>query len=117
MSEQQEEFQTITLEVRNQASIFDGLKRFTTAEEISGFRCSACNQAVDITRQTVINKQPNYLFLHLQRLVFDFETLQNTKINTKVSFPNILNIKPYTKGEIFKDKKDLLERAKREALQ
>jgi Ubiquitin carboxyl-terminal hydrolase len=63
----------------------------------------------------VINKLPNYLFLHLQRLVFDFDTLQNAKINTRVEFPNILNVKAYTKGEIFKDKKDLLEKAKRDA--
>lgn len=114
MSEQQEEFQTITLEVKNQASIYDGLKRFASAEEIAGFRCEACKQQVDITRRTVINKPPNYLFLHLQRLVFDFDTLQNTKINTRVEFPSVLNIKPFTKQEVFKEQKQLLEQANRE---
>lgn len=100
--------------MRNQSSIFDSLKRFTTAEEIAGFRCESCKQSVDITRRTVINKLPNYLFLHLQRLVFDFDTFQNTKINTRLEFPKLLNIKPYTKQEVFKEQKELLEKARRD---
>lgn len=116
MSEREEEFQTIPLEVKNQSSIFDGLKRFTTGEEISGFKCEACNQNADITRMTAISKMPNYLFLHLQRLVFDMEEMQNVKINSRIEFPNQLNLKPYTKGEVFKEKKEKLENARKDEL-
>lgn len=36
------------------------------------------------------------LFVHLQRIVFSFDTFANEKINTKLEFPQILNLKPYT---------------------
>jgi hypothetical protein len=34
--------------------------------------------------------------VHLQRIVFSFDTFANEKINTKLEFPNILDLKPYT---------------------
>jgi len=36
------------------------------------------------------------LFVHLQRIVFSFDTFANEKINTKLEFPQILNLRPYT---------------------
>lgn len=36
------------------------------------------------------------LILHLQRLVFNFETFQNDKLNSFLEFPNTLDLKPYS---------------------
>ena len=34
--------------------------------------------------------------MHLQRIVFSFDTFTNEKINTKLEFPKVLDLKPYT---------------------
>lgn len=36
------------------------------------------------------------LFVHLQRLVFNFDTFQNDKVNTALEFPDTLDLKPYS---------------------
>jgi hypothetical protein len=43
---------------------------------------------------------PNILMIHLKRIVFDFDTFLNTKINSKLEFPEYLNIEAYTKEGI-----------------
>jgi len=44
----------------------------------------------------MIGDTPNVLFVHLQRIVFSFDTFANEKINSKLEFPSILNLRPYT---------------------
>jgi ubiquitin carboxyl-terminal hydrolase 34 len=107
LSEKQEEFKTVQLEVRNQPNVYAGLKRFTAAEQIEGYDCSACKQKAEISRRIVLHKLPNFLILHLQRIVFDPETFMNKKINARVEFPSVLNVKPFTSQEIFKDQQEV----------
>ena len=38
---------------------------------------------------------PNILILHLQRIVFNLDTLTNEKINSRVDFPQELNLSQY----------------------
>lgn len=38
--------------------------------------------------------------IHLKRIVFDFDTFLNIKINSKIEFPEFLNIESYTKEGI-----------------
>ena len=51
--------------------------------------------------------------VHLQRIIFDFDTFQNVKLNTRLEFPNVLNMKPYMMSEIMKQEKELLKKAKK----
>ena len=44
----------------------------------------------------MIGTTPNVLFVHLQRIVFSFDTFANEKINSKFEFPNTLDLKPYS---------------------
>jgi Ubiquitin carboxyl-terminal hydrolase len=60
----------------------------------------------------VLSKLPNMLIIHLQRIVFDFDTLMNQKLNSRVEFPNVLNLKPYMLNEVMKQEKDLLKKTK-----
>ena len=39
---------------------------------------------------------PNTLIVHLQRIVFSFDTLQNDKVNARFEFPTLLNLKDYS---------------------
>jgi len=44
-----------------------------------------------------MSELPNFLFLYLQRIVFDVETMMNKKLSDRFEFPNKLNVEPYTK--------------------
>ena len=36
------------------------------------------------------------LIVHLQRIIFNFDTFQNDKINSYFDFPNILDLKDFS---------------------
>ena len=58
-----------------------------------------------------IEKLPNTLIIHLQRITFDFEVMKNVKYNDKLEFPNLLDLKEFSTEEIMKqDKKSLKKR-------
>ena len=46
---------------------------------------------------------PNVLIVHLKRIVFCFDTLQNDKVNSRFDFPNILDLKDYSFKNVMKD--------------
>jgi len=70
----EEQFFNLSLEVQNQNSIYDGLKRLVTGETINDYKCDACLNRVDIEKKTVVEKLPNTLIIHLQRIIFDMDT-------------------------------------------
>jgi ubiquitin carboxyl-terminal hydrolase 34 len=82
-----------SLEVQNQNSIHDDLNRLVTGETINDYQCNACKQRVDIEKKTVVEVLPNTLILHLQRMIFDMDTFMNKKLNTRVEFPQVLNMR------------------------
>ena len=56
---------------------------------------------------------PNTLILHLSRIQMDLETFMNKKLNDRVEFPNILNMKPYMKNEVLKQEKEAIDKARK----
>ena len=38
---------------------------------------------------------PNVLIFHLQRIIFDYQTFGNKKVNSKFEFPSILDLNRY----------------------
>jgi len=68
---------------------------------------------VDVQKKTVIDRLPNVLIVHLQRIIFDFDSLQNQKLNSRVEFPNVLNMRPYMLSEVLKEEKDNLKELKK----
>jgi uncharacterized UBP type Zn finger protein len=61
----------------------------------------------------VVNTLPNTLILHLSRIQMDLETFMNKKLNDRVEFPNILNMKPYMKNEVLKQEKEAIDKARK----
>ena len=61
----QEQFFNLSIQVQNQNTVYDGLKRLVTGETISDYKCDACKNRVDIEKKTVVEKLPNTLILHL----------------------------------------------------
>jgi ubiquitin carboxyl-terminal hydrolase 34 len=79
------------------------LNALIEGETISDFLCDGCNKKVDISKRTLLSTLPNVLVVHLQRIIFDFNTFRNEKINTLFEFPKILDLKPYSFYEVMKN--------------
>ncbi len=48
-----------------------------------------------ITKQLRIKKLPKFLFLHLQRLIFDLESLSKIKLEHLVDYPEYLDLSDF----------------------
>jgi ubiquitin carboxyl-terminal hydrolase 34 len=88
--------------VKDINSVYESLQTLITGEVISDFKCEGCDKKVDITKRTLISQTPNVLIVHLQRLLFDFDTFRNEKNNEHFAFPNTLDLKDYTYHEVMK---------------
>ena len=112
----EENFYNLSLEVRNQKTIYDSLEKYITGEIINDYMCEDCNKKVDTTKRCCLSFLPNILIVHLQRIVFNLDTLMNEKINSKLEFPFELNLEPYTVEGIQwrEEKKKAEESAKNE---
>lgn len=61
-------------------------------------RCYSCNSKQPALKGLLVKKLALILMLNIQRFVFDFETIQLSKVYTKVRFPQIPNMNPYING-------------------
>ncbi|KRW99755.1 Armadillo-type fold [Pseudocohnilembus persalinus] len=93
----EETFTNLSIEVKNQKSVYTSMEKFIQGEVINDYNCSACEKKVDIKKRCCLSSLPNVLIMHLQRIIFDLDYLQNVKINSKLEFPLDLNLEPYTK--------------------
>ena len=93
-----EEFYTLSLEVRNKATVYDSLRKQLDGEVIEDYKCDACNQSVKLQNRTLLGSMPNVLIVHLQRITQNFETwpFTNEKINSRLEFPPILDLNKYS---------------------
>jgi len=92
-----ETFYTVSLEVRNMKSLYDSFEKSIAGETIDDYFCDECKKKNSITKRGCIEYLPNVMIVHLQRIVFDLDTLMNQKINSRLEFPFELNMEPYTK--------------------
>jgi len=91
-----EDYYTLSLEIKNRRTLGDSLDRFIAESTVSDYKCSKCQNRVDATKRTIISTLPNVLIIHLQRFSFNFDTLMNEKIHTRLEFPTILDMTSYT---------------------
>jgi ubiquitin C-terminal hydrolase len=95
-----EDYNNLSLDVKYSKTLSESLQRFTAGDTISDYNCEKCNKRVDITKRNLIETVPNVLIMHLQRIVFNFDTFANEKINSRLEFPNTVDLYPYTKTGI-----------------
>ena len=100
--ENREDFYTLSLDVKHSKTLAESLQRFISGDKISDYMCENCNKYVEITKRNLIESTPNILILHLERIVFTLDGFVNEKINTRLEFPNTLDLHPYTKACIEK---------------
>lgn len=67
-----EDYYVLTLEIKNNKSLQECFQKLAEPEVITDYYCENCDKKVEtIEKQVKIKKLPRFLFLHLQRLVFD----------------------------------------------
>ena len=54
-----------------------------------------CDKKVDINKRCSFIDMPNILMIHLQKIVFNFDTLLNEKIADRFEFPTMINMENY----------------------
>jgi ubiquitin C-terminal hydrolase len=98
-SEREEPFFMLTAEVKDKTSLEDSLELYVTGEMLSGdnkIEDSSTGKKVDALRRCTIRTLPEVLIIHLKRFEFDLETMNRQKLNDLISFPEELDMFPYT---------------------
>ena len=88
-------FKSISVEVDKYKTLEESLDKYISSEKIKDYECSSCKKKVTINRESKISLLPNYLVIHLKRLVNNVETNKIVKINSRFEFPLKLNISKY----------------------
>ena len=83
-----EDFYNLSLIVREVKSVYESLQKDVEGETINEYNCDGCNKKVDLSKRTLIAETPNVLIVHLKRLEFNYESMQQEKLNTILKFPH-----------------------------
>ena len=86
-------FYNLSLQVKGSSGIYDSLGGLVKGQTIEDYLCEGCNKRVNVVKRSLLADMPNVLVVHLQRIVFSFDTLANDKVNSRFEFPNVLDLK------------------------
>ena len=96
ISERKENINYLSLDIKNCDNIQKCLDKFIAEEKIEDYHCEKCDKKITNIKNVLIDKIPNILIIHLQRIAFSYETFNMEKINDYIYFEKTLNIKNYT---------------------
>lgn len=96
MRKSYEDFYNLSLGVKGNRDLSDALNKYITGDTISDYFCDKCKKKVDVVKRTSLHELPNVLIVHLQRIIFNFDTMMNEKINSRLEFPTEFDMEPYT---------------------
>ncbi|TMW63070.1 hypothetical protein Poli38472_005688 [Pythium oligandrum] len=100
-NEKEDPFIRVPLEIRGKESIEESLASYVEGELMHGdnkVTCDECETKRVTLRRIVLGDLPNMLIVHLKRFDYNFMTNETVKLNSRCSFPMLLNMKPYTKA-------------------
>ena len=109
-----EDFYNLSLTVKDIKSLYASLQMQVDGEVINDYQCDVCKKRVDISRRVLLSSAPNVLVVHLQRIIFNFDTFRNDKINSMFEFPSHLDLTPYSFYEVMKKENRLDKKPKGE---
>ena len=98
ISENFEEFKSLSIEVENLKNLEESLTKYFSEEIIEDYQCSNCNKKVNLNRYTKFSELPNYLVIHLKRIINNFTTDELIKVNSKFEFDTNLNLKKFSEN-------------------
>jgi ubiquitin carboxyl-terminal hydrolase 34 len=91
-----EDFYNLSVGVKGFKTLAESLNKFVSGDTISDYFCETCKKKVDVVKRTSLHELPNVLIIHLQRIIYNFDTFMNEKINSRLEFPKDFSIEPYT---------------------
>ena len=94
-SYKEDEFKLITLKVKEMRDIFQSFENYISEEIIEGYKCENCNKKVNLKKSNIILDLPNILVIHLNRMIYNNNTGEFEKMNSKLDFPLELDMKKY----------------------
>ena len=103
-SERKENINYLSLDIKESKNVEDCLNKFIAEEKIEDYHCEKCDKKITNIKRVLIDKIPNILIIHLQRIAFSYETFNMEKINIPIRFDESFNIKKYT---LYKDNNDI----------
>ena len=100
VSEREEDFVQIELQVKGHESIERALDTMILGEMLEGDNAYQIEGGgkVDAQMRKCLGELPRTLIIQLKRFELDFETMNNIKLNSAVAFPTRLDLEPYTKA-------------------
>ena len=96
ISERRENINYLSLDIKNTTNVDKCLENFIKEETIEDYHCEKCDKKITNIKNVLIDKIPNFLIIHLQRITFSYETFNMEKINNYIKFDKTLNIKKFT---------------------
>ncbi|KAI9508309.1 cysteine proteinase [Russula earlei] len=111
-SENDSDFLEIEVNLEDNASLESCIEVLLQPETLSGdnkYRCSRCQSLEDATRQLILQKLPPVLHFSLLRFVFDVMTLERKKRKHNVSFPVVLDMNRFLRGQVSANEENIYE--------
>ncbi|KAL2259798.1 hypothetical protein VTK26DRAFT_6391 [Humicola hyalothermophila] len=99
VSERLEPFSAIQCDIKGMSSLQESLQAYVDGEIMEGdnkYKCSTCDRHVDAVKRACLKDIPDNLIFHLKRFDFNLRTMQRSKINDYFSFPDKIDMRPYT---------------------
>ena len=96
ISERREHLNFLSLDIKDTTNLKECLYKYIKEEKIEDYHCEKCDKKITNIKNVLIEKIPNILIIHLQRITFSYTTFNMVKINNYISFEKTLNIKNYT---------------------
>ena len=106
VSEREEPFMAVQLQVKDKHSIQQSLDSFVEGEMLEGdnaYYCEKCDKKRDSLKRQTFRQLPNVLIFNLKRFDFNYDTMSKFKINDFCEFPRELDMRRYTQEEIKKN--------------
>jgi len=93
-SAREEPFTYLSLEIKNKKDLASALRALISHEMVDYKWENEDGSKVELPTQkrTSIKTPPQHLILHLKRFEFDYETMQNSKLNDRFEFPRELDL-------------------------
>ncbi|KAK4190072.1 ubiquitin carboxyl-terminal hydrolase 34 [Podospora australis] len=99
ISERLEPFSAIQCDIKGKNSLQESLQAYVDGEIMEGdnkYKCSTCDRHVDAVKRACLKDIPDNLIFHLKRFDFNLRMMQRNKINDYFSFPEKIDMRPYT---------------------
>lgn len=104
-----EDFYSLSLEVQGRKTLKESLEKYISEERIDEYMCDSCQKKVSVVKRNSFTELPNVMIVHLQRIIFNYDTFMNEKINSRLEFPKKLNMKQFSTAYINNVENDLIK--------